>query len=118
MNAPRPNHRVGRFDQLPADEAKALLEAMDSMSVNDARDQINLAAWMERRMDAIGPYGPHILDGVQRYEARIAHHDDVVRELVRAGSNMHAFVDLYGDEAMRSAAAEWRAALAKIAQEG
>ena len=46
------------------------------------------------------------------------HHDDVVRELVRAGSNMHAFVDLYGDEAMRSAAAEWRAALAKIAQEG
>ena len=46
------------------------------------------------------------------------HHNDVVRELVRAGSNMHAFVDLYGDEAMRSAAAEWRAALAKIAQEG
>lgn len=46
------------------------------------------------------------------------HHDDVVRELVHAGSNMHAFVDLYGDEAMRSAAAEWRAALAKITQEG
>lgn len=45
------------------------------------------------------------------------HHDDVVRELVAAGSNMHAFVDLYGDEAMRSAAAEWRAALAKIAQD-
>ena len=43
-------------------------------------------------------------------------HDDVVRELIRAGSNMHVFVDLYGDEAMRSAAAEWRAALAKIAQ--
>ena len=47
----------------------------------------------------------------------IYHHDDVVRELARAGSNMHAFVDLYGDEAMRGAAAEWRAALAKIAQE-
>ena len=45
------------------------------------------------------------------------HHDDVVRELIRAGSNMHVFVDLYGDEAMRSAAAEWRAALAKIAQD-
>ena len=44
------------------------------------------------------------------------HHDDVVRELIRAGSNMHVFVDLYGDEAMRSAAAEWRAAIAKIAQ--
>lgn len=48
----------------------------------------------------------------------VYHHDDVVRELIRAGSNMHVFVDLYGDEAMRSAAAEWRAALAKIAQEG
>ena len=52
--------------------------------MTDARDQINLAAWMERRMDAIGPYGPHILDGVKRYEARISHHDDVVRELVEA----------------------------------
>ena len=43
------------------------------------------------------------------------HHEDVMRELIRAGSNMHALVDLYGDETMRSAAAEWRAALAKIA---
>ena len=49
--------------------------------------------------------------------AVLYHHDDVVRELIRAGSNMHVFVDLYGDEAMRSAAAEWRAALAKIAQD-
>ena len=32
MSARRPNQRVGRFDEMPADEAKALLEAMDSMS--------------------------------------------------------------------------------------
>ena len=134
MNAPRPNHRVGRFVQLPADEAKALLEAMDSMSVNDARDQINLAAWMERRLDAIGPYGPHILDGVQRYEARIAHHDDVVRELLTAlaqaavplegltlaahatGSNMGLCKGTWDE--INNGVAHIRAALAKIAQEG
>ena len=27
----RPNQRVGRFDQIPADEAEALLEVMDIM---------------------------------------------------------------------------------------
>lgn len=31
MSAPPPHQRVGRFDEMPADEAKALLEVMDSM---------------------------------------------------------------------------------------
>ena len=38
-----------------------------------------------------------------------------VRELVEAGCNLHVFVDLFAgtDKSMRTAAAEWRAALAK-----
>ena len=32
----RPNQRVGRFDQLPADEAKALLEAINAMEEHEA----------------------------------------------------------------------------------
>ena len=113
MSAPRPNQRVGRFDEMPADEAKALLEAMDSMS---APRKI----WVPVPVTDEGPCYVDKDEAEMQWgcTAVAYHHDDVVRELIRAGSNMHVFVDLYGDEAMRSAAAEWRAALAKIAQEG
>lgn len=39
MSAPRPHQRVGRFDEMPADEAKALMEAMDSMDVTTDQTQ-------------------------------------------------------------------------------
>lgn len=86
--------------------------------MNDARDQINLAAWIERRMDAIGPYGPHILDGVRRYETRIAHHDDVVRELMAALETAATTLDAWADGYPCETLDVVRAALAKIAQEG
>ena len=74
MSGRRPNQRVGRFDQLPADEAKALLEAMDSMSAprkiwayDDGLNSPDSRSW-----SATVPVGPSY------------HHDDVVRELVEA----------------------------------
>ena len=39
MSARRPNQRVGRFDEMPADEAKALLEAMGSMDATADQTQ-------------------------------------------------------------------------------
>lgn len=74
MSAPRPNQRVGRFDEMPADEAKALLEAMDSMSAprkiwayDDGLNSPDSRTW-----STTVPVGPSY------------HHDDVVRELVEA----------------------------------
>lgn len=84
--------------------------------MSDARDQINLADWMERRKDALGPYGDHVLDGVRRYEALIAHHDDVVREL-REALEAIARTDVWGQSlhhALNDRIKLARAALAKL----
>ena len=74
MSARRPNQRAGRFDEMPADEAKALLEALDSMSAprkiwayDDGLNSPDSRTW-----SATVPVGPAY------------HHDDVVLELVAA----------------------------------
>lgn len=122
MSGRRPNQRVGRFDQLPADEAKALLEAMDSMSAprkiwayDDGLNSPDSRSW-----SATVPVGPAY------------HHDDVVRELVEALEPFEAMAALYDPDDGDSDQQAWaygarptigqlrhaRAALAKIAQEG
>lgn len=117
MSARRPNQRVGRFDQLPADEAKALLEALDSMS---APRKIWAAPSTARGWNVAFCSDDTPEDAKDRCE--VYHHDDVVRELVEALDDM---ADLFSaDNALKrgthlnATLCRARRALAKIAQEG